>query len=76
MKSLASVVGLYLTERQFPSAAELSELEPLPVLDETELTREYDISLDLNRSRNWFVVLDQQLGLNWRHAKFPSTRSS
>ena len=64
MKQLAAVVTLYL-KMQFPSSGELplSEPEPLPVIDQTGLTGVYDIVLDLSKSRDWFMVLEQQLGL-------------
>ena len=65
MKQLANIVGAYLGDRQFPAPGEppLTPPEPLPVVDQTGLSGEYDIVVDMTRSRDWFVVLEQQLGL-------------
>jgi uncharacterized protein (TIGR03435 family) len=64
MKQLSSIITVYL-KIAFPSAGEppLSDPEPLPVIDQTGLTGTFDITLDLQKSRDWFVVLEQQLGL-------------
>jgi uncharacterized protein (TIGR03435 family) len=64
MKQLASIISVYVSGN-FPAAGEppLSEPERLPVVDQTGLTGDYDIVVDLNRSRDWFVVLEPQLGL-------------
>ena len=66
MKQLASIIGVYVTwgrEPPFPGQGPLTPPEPLPVIDQTGLTGEYDIVLDMTKSRDWFVVLPQQLGL-------------
>jgi uncharacterized protein (TIGR03435 family) len=72
MKQLAGIVTVYL-KLQFPSSGELplSEPEPLPVIDQTGLTGNYDVVLDLSKSRDWFAVLEQQLGLKLEARKVP-----
>jgi len=74
MKQLTSILNVYLRlNMQFPSTGEppLSEPEPLPVIDQTGLTGDYNTVLDLRRSRDWFVVLEQQLGLRLEARKVP-----
>jgi uncharacterized protein (TIGR03435 family) len=72
MKQLASIITIYVTGN-FPAPGEppLSEPERLPVIDQTGLAGDYDISLDLRQSRDWFVVLEQQLGLKLEARKVP-----
>jgi uncharacterized protein (TIGR03435 family) len=75
MKQLASILTMYFRfHMSFPSAGEppLSDPEPLPVIDQTGLTGEYDTILDLRQSRDWFVVLQQQLGLKLEARKVPA----
>jgi uncharacterized protein (TIGR03435 family) len=64
MKQLASIIAIYVTGN-FPAPGEppLSEPERLPVVDRTGLTGAYDIVIDLHRSRDWFAILEPQLGL-------------
>jgi uncharacterized protein (TIGR03435 family) len=66
MKQLASILNVYIGQgRDFPAPGQppLTPPDPLPVIDQTGLTGEYDVVLDLTHSRDWFVVLEQQLGL-------------
>ena len=73
MQQLASILTVYVTGN-FPAPGEppLSEPERLPVIDQTGLTGDYDIVVDLNRSRDWFVVLQPQLGLKLEARKVSS----
>ncbi len=72
MRNLASIATVYL-KIPFPSGGEapLSEPDPLPVIDQTGLSGDYDVVLDLQHSRDWFVVLEQQLGLKLEPRKLP-----
>jgi uncharacterized protein (TIGR03435 family) len=72
MKQLAGIVTVYVTGN-FPAPGQppLSEPERLPVIDQTGLSGDYDISVDLRQSRDWFVVLEQQLGLKLEPRKVP-----
>lgn len=66
MKQLVSILNQYIRfGGTFPGRGEppLTPPDPLPVFDQTGLTSDYDIALDMSRSTDWFVVLEQQLGL-------------
>ena len=65
MKDFANIISIYL-RRRFPSSGALPEIpyDPLPVIDQTGLAGDYDIVLDLQRSRDWGEVLNEQLGLS------------
>jgi len=72
MKQLASIISVYVTGN-FPAPGEppLSEPERLPVIDQTGLAGDYDIVVDMNRSRDWFAILEPQLGLQLEPRKVP-----
>jgi uncharacterized protein (TIGR03435 family) len=72
MKRLAPIVTMYL-QRPFPSsgAPPPAPPEPLPVVDQTGLAGDYDIVLDLSHNADWFVVLEEQLGLKLEKRKVP-----
>jgi uncharacterized protein (TIGR03435 family) len=72
LKQFASTITIYL-KVQFPAAgqAPLIEPEPLAVVDQTNLAGSYDITVDMNRTRDWFVVLEEQLGLKLQARKIP-----
>ena len=72
MKQFASTITIYL-KVQFPAAGQLPliEPEPLAVADQTNLAGSYDITIDMNRSRDWFAVLEEQLGLKLQVRKIP-----
>jgi uncharacterized protein (TIGR03435 family) len=72
MARLASTITVYL-RRPFPSsgAAPVVPYEPLPVVDQTNLPGEYTVFLDLQKNRDWHVVLTEQLGLSLVLRKVP-----
>lgn len=72
MKQLASILTLY-HKMPFPSGGEapLVEPEPYPVVDQTGLEGDYDTVLHLRENRDWFVVLNEQLGLKLELRKIP-----
>jgi uncharacterized protein (TIGR03435 family) len=62
MKRFASLLNQYVSfGMNFPAPGEppLTPLDPLPVVDDTGLAGDYDIYLDMTRSRDWSVVLEQ-----------------
>jgi uncharacterized protein (TIGR03435 family) len=65
MKDFANIISIYL-RHPFPSSGALPEIpyDPLPVIDQTRLAGDYDIVVDLQRSRDWAEVLNEQLGLS------------
>jgi uncharacterized protein (TIGR03435 family) len=71
MKRFAAVVTQYLKIRVPSSGEVLSPPEPLPVIDQTGLTGEYDITVDLRSNGDWFAALDEQLGLRLEARKAP-----
>ncbi len=71
MKQFATLVTQYL-KMPFPSSGEvLSPPQELPVVDQTGLTGEYDIVVDLRSNGDWFAALDSQLGLKLEARKTP-----
>jgi uncharacterized protein (TIGR03435 family) len=71
MNQFAAVVTQYLKIRVPSSGEVLSPPEPLPVIDRTGLTGEYDITVDLRSNGDWFAALDEQLGLKLEARKAP-----
>jgi uncharacterized protein (TIGR03435 family) len=71
IKQLAAMVTVYLA-LPFPSAGELplTEPEPLPVIDQTGLTGDYYMVLDLPHTRDWFALMEQH-GLKLEARKVP-----
>jgi uncharacterized protein (TIGR03435 family) len=62
LKRFAAFLNQFIShggEFPAPGAPPLAPLDPLPVLDDTGLTGDYDIHLDMTRSRDWSVVLEQ-----------------
>jgi uncharacterized protein (TIGR03435 family) len=62
LKRFAGVLNVYISrggEFPAPGAPPLTPLDQLPVLDDTGLKGDYDIYLDMTRSRDWSVVLEQ-----------------
>jgi uncharacterized protein (TIGR03435 family) len=62
LKRFAAFLNVYISrggEFPAPGAPPLTPLDPLPVIDATDLSGDYDIYLDMTRSRDWSFVLEQ-----------------
>jgi len=71
MKQLAAIVTLNL-RITFPfSGPVVFRHDALPVIDQTGLVGNYDITVDLRQNGDWFEVLEEQLGLKLEARKVP-----
>jgi hypothetical protein len=71
MAQLAGYISLYLKYPLPNSDGTVNERVGLPVVDETNLTGDYDIVVDLQPGHDWFAMLPDQLGLTLEARKDP-----
>jgi uncharacterized protein (TIGR03435 family) len=71
MAQFAGYISLYLKYPLPNSDGTVNERVGLPIVDETNLTGDYDIVVDLQPGYDWFAMLPDQLGLNLEARKEP-----
>jgi uncharacterized protein (TIGR03435 family) len=67
VKQFARMIGAAATSGRIapgPGQAPLTPPDPLPVVDLTEITGSYVITVDLRQINDWIEVVEPQLGLN------------